>query len=150
MSEREANGRFAKGNAGGPGNPGFRRLYSQMLHEVLTPDRFKLLIATALKEAVERKNMRALKFLVDRVLGTPRSEALPGGGLDMPSGLDSAAEVAKAANALLQGVASGQLSPEDAARTGSLIELARRALETQELERRVTELEARSKGDGQR
>jgi hypothetical protein len=45
--------------------------------------------------------------------------------------------------ALLTATASGQISPEEASSIAQVIEFARRSIETEELERRLSELEAR-------
>jgi hypothetical protein len=75
------------------------------------------------------------------VLGKVRNEPLPKASLDFPAGLKSTDDIPQAANALLKAVASGQVAPEDAQRTAAIIEMARKAIETQDLERRIAELE---------
>ncbi len=120
------------------------------LREVVTPPLMKVLVGMLVRNAIERRDTQAAKILIERVLGKPRSEPLPGTAFTMPDGLGTAAEIAKAANALLQGVAQGQISPEDAQRVVPLIDLARRAVETQDLEQRIAELEVRAKQESRR
>ena len=100
-----------------------------------------LVLAVLLHSAVFRRDTRAARVVLDRLTGKPRRK-LP---LDLPDGLATAADVAKAANALLHAVAAGDIPPQDAQRATSVLEMARRAVETQDLERRIADLEQRAK-----
>lgn len=55
--------------------------------------------------------------------------------------MQSAADTARAAGAVLDAVASGNLSPTEWARIMALVETYRRTLETSDLESRVAALE---------
>jgi hypothetical protein len=69
---RAANGRFAKGNRGGPGNPLGKQvaaLRSAMLQAV-TPDDLRQVVLALLKAAKEG-NIAAAKEVLDRCLGRP-------------------------------------------------------------------------------
>lgn len=151
-SGRDEHGRFAKGNPGGPGNPYARRQaeYQAAIQDVVSPQRFRGVLTVLLKAVLERGDIQAARLLMDRVLGKPRAEPIAEGAMDMPKGLDSAADVSKAANALLQGIATGVIAPEDAQKTAVIIEMARRAIETEDLERRLTNLEDEAKRDKHR
>ena len=107
----------------------------------MASDPVDLVMATLLYNAVCRRDTRAARVLLDRLAGKPRRK-LP---LDLPDGLATAADVAKAANALLHAVAAGDITPQDAQRATSVLEMARRAVETQDLERRIAALEQRAK-----
>jgi hypothetical protein len=120
------------------------------IQEVVTPGRAKILVGMLLKNAIERQDTRAAQVLLDRVLGKVRSEPPPKVALDLPAGLVNAADVAVAANALLHAVASGQIAPEDAQRTAVIVEMVRKAIETQDLERRIAELEEHAKRENHR
>ena len=108
---------------------------------VVTPHRMKGLVAALYKAAVHKDNVAAARFLIERLLGKPRVEPLAAIALDLPDGLESAADVRVAANALLRGLAAGQLSPEDAQKAATVIEAARRSVETEDLEQRIVEIE---------
>src|SRR5690554_5232521 len=151
-SDRDERGRFQKGNPGGPGRPSARRTaeLQAAIGEVATPQRVKVLLATMMKAAIERQDVAAARLVLDRVLGKPRSEPLQDVDLGLPDGLKSADDVAKAANAILQGMAAGAIPPEDAHRLAVVVDLARRSLETQELERRISELEERARREKHR
>ena len=69
---REATGRFAKGNAGGPGNPHARKvgqLRSAMLRTVSGKDMQP--IVKKLVEEAKGGDVRAAKEVMDRCLGRP-------------------------------------------------------------------------------
>lgn len=100
-------------------------------------DPAELLLATLLYNAVYRRDTRAARLLLDRFGKKPQRK------LDLPGSLATAADVATAANALLRAMAAGDITPQDAQRVASVLELARRAVETEDLERRVVELERR-------
>lgn len=145
--DRDELGRFKPGWRGGPGNPNVRRQgeYQAALHDVVSPQRFRGVLMRLLKAVAEKGDMQAARIIIDRVLGKPRSEPLPEAALVMPEDLRTTADVSKATNALLQAVASGQVSPEDGQRIASIIEAKRKGIETEDLERRITELEVRAK-----
>ena len=149
---RDERGRFTKGNPGGPGNPAVRRLaeFQAAIHEVVTPQRFRLILATLLKAAVDEQDVPAARLIFDRVLGKSRAEPVPDLDLGLPNGLESAEDIAKISNALLKAVLCGALAPEDAARTAAVIEAARKSLETQDLARRIAELEAQAEREKDR
>jgi len=74
MGERDLNGKFAKGNAGGPGRP--RRQvdkdYLAAFSEVITRDEWKEIIEKAVTQAKEG-DPRARQWLTNYVIG-PRQD----------------------------------------------------------------------------
>jgi len=121
--------------------------YQTALHEVLNVQRFKGLIAAAVKSAVQEGDMIAARFLIERILGKPRSEPMPATALDIPDGLETATDVRRAANSILQGIADGSIAPEDGQKTAAVVEAARKSIETYDLERRITTIEDDIKKD---
>jgi hypothetical protein len=111
------------------------------LHDVMTPRRMKALVAALYKSAVQKDSVPAARFLIERLLGKPRVEPLTSLALDIPDGLQEAKDVRVAANALLQGILEGRLSPEDAQKAAAVVETARRSIETEDLEQRLAEIE---------
>lgn len=111
------------------------------IYEVITPLRMKGLIGSLFKSAVQDGDVGAAKFLVERILGKPRNEPLPATAIDLPDGLETTGDVRRAANALLQGVADGSISPDDAQKTAVVVESARKSIETDVLEKRITAIE---------
>ena len=72
MAERDANGRFLPGNAGGPGNPLGQHvnLLRKALLEAVTPQDMEE-IAKALLAAAKGGDVQAAKELLLRCLGRP-------------------------------------------------------------------------------
>ena len=97
---RDASGRFAKGNAGGPGNPYPRRVAAlrQALLECVTEDDIRA-IAKAVIEEAKTGNVAAAKLIFQYVLGKPDSAA----------NLDMSAPIAHGANGA---VAQGPAAPK--------------------------------------
>ena len=132
------NGRKTDGTFG-PGNPG-RPLGSR--HKA-TQAALALLEGEA--EALTRKavetalagDVTALRLCLDRI-APPRRDAPVTFALPPKQ---SASDAAKAAGAVLEAVALGDLTPLEAAQIMGLIESYRRTLETCELEARVVALE---------
>lgn len=111
------------------------------LRDVLTPERMRALVTVLIKTALQKGDVQAVRLLIERVLGKPRPQALQGGAVDIPEGLETTADVVAAANTLLKAVAEGTLSPEDAQRAAALVETARKTLETEELDKRLIAIE---------
>jgi hypothetical protein len=75
---RDSGGRFAKGNAGGPGNPHARRvarLRSALLRAV-TPADLKAVLAALVKKA-KRGDVAAARELLDRLFGKGTAPVVP-------------------------------------------------------------------------
>lgn len=72
MPERDANGRFVKGNSGGPGNPFAARIgkLRSVLIDAVTEEDMRETIR-AVVEAARGGDLAAAKLLFDRVLGPP-------------------------------------------------------------------------------
>src|SRR5260370_27597428 len=71
-NDRDARGRFTKGNAGGPGNPFARQvtlLRASLVHSVTTQEIIR--IGGALKEKTLSGDVAAIKLLFQDLLGKP-------------------------------------------------------------------------------
>ncbi len=115
------------------------------IREIATPGRMKAVTASLIKAAVQDGDVQAARLLYDRLLGRARSEALVGNELGLPESLEKASDVKQAANEILKAVAQGKMSPEDGQKSVAIIEAARKAVETEELEQRIAKLEEHSK-----
>ena len=132
-SGRNTDGTFASGNAGKPS--GARHRATQAVLALLDGE----------AEALTRKAVdmalagdgAALRLCLERI-APPRRDAPVTFALPKMKG---AADAAKAAGAVLDAVASGDLTPTEGAHVMALIETYRRTLETTELEARVAALE---------
>ena len=133
-SERTKDGRFASGN---PGKPKGARHKTTTAVEALLDGEAEGLTRKAVELAMAG-DTTALKICLDRIAPARRDSPVQ---FDMPE-MKSAADAAAAVGAILDNVASGHLSPDEARSIAPLIETFRKTLETEELERRITALEA--------
>lgn len=132
-SGRNTDGTFAAGNSGKP--KGTRHKATRAVLAMLDGE------AEALtRKAVEMAlggDGAALRLCLERI-APPRKDAPI--QFNLPP-MQSAADAATAAGAVLDAVADGELTPTEGAHLMGLVEGYRRALETSELEMRVVALE---------
>lgn len=132
-SGRNSDGTFAPGNAGKP--IGTRHKATQAVMALLDGE----------AEALTRKAVAmalcgdgaALRLCIERIAPPRRDAAVT---FTLPT-MESAADAAKAAAAVLKAVAEGDLTPTEGAHVMALVKIYRRTLVTTELEARVKELE---------
>jgi len=130
---RDASGRFAEGN---PGRPrGARHKATQAVLALLDGEA-EALTRQAVTMALGGDGA-ALRLCLERI-APPRRDAPV--QFDLPR-METARDAAKAAGAVLEAVALGELTPTEGAHIMTLIEAFRRTLETTELEARVAALE---------
>lgn len=79
-----------------------------------------------------------LRACMDRLLPLRRAQPVR----FRMGGVGSAAEISQAFQATLSEVAAGRLTPDEGQQVSSMLEMRRRALETEEIERRLATLEA--------
>lgn len=94
-------------------------------------------ITEAVVAAAKAGDLTAARMVLDRL--APPSKERPV-SLDLPA-TDTAAGIAQAQGAILAAVAAGDLLPGEGTALAGLVEGHRRALETNELDRRITALE---------
>jgi hypothetical protein len=80
----------------------------------------------------------ALRLCLERIAPTRKDAPV---SFDLPP-IKSAEDASEAAQAVLQAVSQGDVTPLEGATVMGLVEQYRRVLETTELERRITALEA--------
>ena len=80
----------------------------------------------------------ALRLCMERLAPAMKSRAVH---LSMPS-IETAADVLKAQTAAIRAMASGEITPDEAATIAGVIETKRKAIETADLEQRLTAVEA--------
>lgn len=130
---RGTDGRFARGN---PGKPRGARHKATLAAEALLDGQAEALTQAAIAAALSG-DTAALRLCLDRVLPVRRGRPV----VFEPGSLESATDLATAARRLLGAVAAGALTPEEAQVVGAVIEQARRAFETEALERRLQAIE---------
>lgn len=130
---RDASGRFAEGN---PGRPQGARHKATRAALALLDGEAEALTRKAVDMALSGDGA-ALRLCLDRI-APPRRDAPV--TFDLPR-METARDAAKAAGAVLDAVATGNLTPTEGAHIMALVETYRRTLETSELEARVAALE---------
>ena len=130
---RDASGRFTEGN---PGRPRGARHKATQAALALLDGEAESLTRRAVELALDG-DTTALRLCLERI-APPRRDAPV--QFDLPR-MESAADAAKAAAAVIDAVASGELTPTEGAHIMGLIETFRRTFETTELEARVAALE---------
>lgn len=128
---------FPKGDGGNPnGRPKGSRNKVTLAVEALLEGDAEALTRKAIEKALGG-DMVALRLCLDRIApakkDAPVTFALPA--------MKTAKDAAKAAGAILKSVAAGGLTPSEGTAIAGLVETYRRALETHEIESRITALE---------
>ncbi|NOD88746.1 MULTISPECIES: DUF5681 domain-containing protein [unclassified Ruegeria] len=132
--ERNPDGTFAPGNSGRP--RGARHRVTRAVEDLLE-GQSEQITQKAVEMALEGDST-ALRLCLERIAPTRKDAPV---SFDLPP-IKSAADAAKAAQAVLQAVSHGEVTPLEGATVMGLVEQYRRVLETTELERRITALEA--------
>jgi hypothetical protein len=132
-SGRNADGTFTAGN---PGKPKGTRHKSTVAALALLDGEAEALTRQAVTLALEG-DTTALRLCLERI-APPRRDAPV--QFNLPR-METARDAAKAAGAVLEAVAMGELTPTEGAHIMALVETYRRTLETTELEARVAALE---------
>ena len=127
---------FAPGN---PGKPKGARHKATLAVDTLLDGEADAITRKAIEMAKEGDTV-ALRLCLDRIAPVrkdrPVTFALPA--------IEATADVVKASAALLQAVASGELTPSEAAELGKLVEAHVRAIEATDIQARLEALEQRS------
>jgi hypothetical protein len=93
-------------------------------------------------EKAKEGDATALRLCLERILPARKDRPV---AFEMPK-LETAADAVKAASAIAQAVAEGELTPSEAGELAKLIDGFTRAIEVHELEARLTKLEAATLG----
>lgn len=133
-SRRNTDGTFGPGN---PGKPKGARHKATRAALAMLDGEAEALTRQAVTMALGG-DTTALRLCLERI-APPRKDAPV--QFDIPP-MQSAADAATAAGAVLEAVADGELTPTEGAHIMQLVETFRRTLETSELEARVAALEA--------
>jgi len=132
-SGRNTDGTFAPGN---PGKPRGTRHKATRAALALLDGEAEALTRQAVTMALDG-DATALRLCLERI-APPRKDAPV--QFNLPR-METARDAAKAAGAVLEAVAEGDLTPGEGAHIMGLVETYRRTLETSELEARVAILE---------
>jgi hypothetical protein len=130
---------FQPGNPGGPGRPAGSRNRATLLLDKLAEEDGKDILAKTI-EAAKAGDLRAADIVLSRVWPVRR------GGrpvvFELPP-VETAADIVKAVGNVATAVAGGELTPEEGNAVAAILEVKRKAIETTDLETRITVLEQR-------
>ncbi len=136
---RGPDGRFLPGASGNRrGRPLGSRNRASLMVEQLLEERAQALGEKAV-EMTLAGDSRALRLCLERLLPAQRERHLL---VELPQPA-TAEDVTAGFRRVVEALTEGQLTPSETNSVASLLESARRALETTELDRRIRELEAR-------
>lgn len=136
-------GRFVPGRSGNPaGKPKGSRNRVLLALDQIGEDAAREVLGGAVA-AAKAGDLGAASLILSRVWPARKGRPVV---LDLPA-MNSAADLPAALGAVAEAVAGGQISPEEGQSVAAVLEMQRRAIETAEIEARLTALE--QKGIGQ-
>ncbi len=139
-NQRKPRGRgrpFTKGQSGNPkGKPPGTKSRVTRAAEVLLEGEAEALTRVAVEKALEG-DVAALRLCLDRCLPVRRGATVH---FELPN-IETTADLPRAVGALIQLAGTGALTPDEAVQLAGLLDNKRRAFETNELEKRLSELE---------
>jgi hypothetical protein len=124
---------------GNPGKPKGARHKTTILAENLMAEDAEAIVKKVI-EAAKNGDLTAARIVLDRIAPPGRDNPV---SFDLPT-LSTAAEASAAMGSILAAVASGELTPAEAAEVAKLIEGFTKTLELTEIERRLRALEERN------
>ena len=144
MSETTApnQGRFKPGQSGNPaGRPKGARHATTMAIEALLEGEAATITRKAI-EAAKAGDMVAIKLVLDRICPPRKARPIH---MELPP-IHDAGGIAEAQQEVLRAACAGELLLDEAHALSGLLEARRQALETQELEGRIAQLEMEARG----
>jgi hypothetical protein len=142
VNNRSKAGRFQKGQRSA--NPAGRKRGARnrrtLFLEAMTDGEREDIVAKIIRQA-KRGDRASQKLIVDRIEPPRKGRAAP---FPLPA-IKTTGDVVTALEAVTAAMSAGQLSPTEAVEVAGVIELARRAIEMQDVEARLHALEDRFK-----
>jgi len=135
--DKTADGRFQRGNPGGPGRPSGSRNKATVALDKLAENDAKDILQKQI-EMAKGGDQAAATLILSRVW--PVRKGRPVDGLVLPS-IQTAADVVAALGAVADAAVNGTLTPDEAAGITSVLEVKRRTIETADLTARIEALE---------
>ena len=134
---RNTDGTFAAGNGLGGNRKGSRHRVTKAI-EALLEGQHEALTQKAIDKALEGDGV-ALRLCLDRI-APPRKDAPV--SFDLPP-IRTAGDTVAASSSLLDAVAAGEVTPDEAGRVMALLTAHKALVETGDLEERISKLEAK-------
>lgn len=132
-------GKFHKGQSGNPaGKPRGAKNRSSLVAERLFADEIQEICGSVIAQA-KAGNMQAAKIILDRVLPPMKDKPVQ---IDLPK-MTSSDDLIKAVECIASAVGSGQISPLEGESIARIIDIHIKALELNEVEKRLSNLEKR-------
>lgn len=139
---RDEQGRFVPGGPGGPGRPrGFREELLRAADEAISPEHIAAIMRRAVRMALEG-NLSAIRFVTERYCGrAAEAPAVPLAAVVELPRLRTAAECNVAIDRLAEAMSTGACDREAAKAFLDLIQVRLKAIEVNDLEQRLADLE---------
>jgi hypothetical protein len=139
-TEKKQRGKpFEKGRSGNlSGRPKGTRNKTTLAMEALLDGEAEAITRKAIDKA-KSGDMVAIRLCLERILPAVKSRPIE---IDLPT-VETAEDITVAHGAVIAAMAKGEITPDDAGTIASVLEAKRRAIETMELEARITEIEQR-------
>jgi len=136
---KQTEGRFLPGKSGNPtGRPKGARNRSTVAALALLEGEAEALTRKAVDLAMGG-DLSALRLCLERILPPAKDRTIPAGSIALPD--LTPGNVAQAVAAVVQAVARGSLSPSEGQSLSALLEAHRKAVEVEDIERRIATLE---------
>jgi hypothetical protein len=135
-----ADTRFQAGNPGGPGRPVGSRNAATIALDRIADDAGEEIL-NAMVGAAKGGDMRAADLVLSRIWPARKSRPI---ALTLPA-IQSASDVVEAVGAVADAVGAGEITPDEGQAVASILEAKRRAIETVDLEMRLSALEQERK-----
>ena len=136
MARHPTNG-FKPGKSGNPSGkkPGTRNHATRLVLSLMEDGAQE--IVQVILDAARGGDLAAAKLVIERIAPPMRERPIQ---IDLPD-TSTSEGINAAQNAIVQAVGSGELLPGEGTALAAIVESKRKALETEELERRITALE---------
>lgn len=137
-ASRTANGRFAKGNPGGPGRPPKASMATVAALDELGVEAARELMGVVMEQA-RAGNLKAIEMVLARIWPARRGRPVQ---IDARP-VRACADLMSAHGAVVDAVLAGDVSAAEGAQVSAVLETQRRIVSDVELERLIAELEER-------
>lgn len=129
------------GTSGNPAGraPGTRNRATVLAEAVLEQDIEE--IAKVVTTAARGGDLQAARLVLERLVPARRERPL---SIALPS-IESTSDIARAQSVILEATGAGDLTPGEATALSAIVEQRRKALEAEQLERRIAALESKAK-----
>ena len=131
---------FEPGGPGGPGRPAGSRNKATLVLDQIADDAGKAILEKMV-EAAKSGDMRAAELVLQRIWPARKSRPI---ALTLPA-IQSASDVVAAVGAVADAVGAGDITPDEGQAVASILEAKRKAIETVDLEARLSALEKERK-----